>query len=54
MSSSQQIIATMKIHSAQINSVHKVGLTMYKSLSLGTQKSVHCPYKRVSVLIGLI
>ena len=37
-----------------IDSVHKAGLTMYKSLSLGTQKSVRCPYKWVSVISRLI
>ena len=42
------------IDSVQINSVRKAGLTMYKSLSLGTQKSVRCPYKRVSVISRLI
>ncbi len=44
MSSSYQIIATMKIDSAQINSVREAGLAMYDILSLGTRKSVHCPY----------
>ena len=29
--------------SVQVTSVHKVGLTIYDSLCLRTQKSVHCP-----------
>ena len=34
----------LKIDSAQTNLVRKAGLAMYESLSLGTQKSVRCPY----------
>ena len=34
---------TMKIDSAQIPSVHKVGVTIYENWWLGTEKSVHCP-----------
>ena len=34
----------MKVDSAQIISVRKAGMTMYESLSLGTQKSVRYPY----------
>ena len=48
------IIMTVTIDSVQKNSVLKAGLRMYKSLLLGTQKSVRCPYKRVSVISGLI
>ena len=44
----------MKIDSAQINSVRKVELTVYKSLSLGTQRSIRCPYYLVLVLTTLI
>ena len=44
----------MTIDSAQINSGRKAGLAMYKRLSIGTQKSVRCPYYRVSVISGLI
>ena len=35
---------TMKIDTAQLTSVRKAGLTMYESLSLGTQKRARCPY----------
>ena len=38
----------------QITMSVKVGLTMYESLSLGTQKSVSFPYEPVSILSGLI
>ena len=34
----------LKIDSTLTKSVRKAGLTMYESLSLGTQRSVHCPY----------
>ena len=39
-----KIFGRLKIDNAQINLVHKAGLTTRKSLSLGKEKSVHCPY----------
>ena len=33
-------MVTVKIDSAQINGVRKAGLTVYESVSLGTQRSV--------------
>ena len=46
-------ILSMTINSVHANSVCKAGLTIYKSFSLGTRKSVRCPYLRVSVLSEL-
>ena len=40
----RQTLRKLKIDSTQIKSFRKVGLTMYESLSLGTQRSVRCPY----------
>ena len=37
----------MEIDSAQITNVHKTGLRMYKSLSLGTEK---CPLSLLTVV----
>ena len=46
----------LKIDSTQVKSVRKAGLTMYASLSLGTQRSVRCPYSsgqtKLSVISG--
>ena len=45
-------MATVKIDSAQINGVRKAGLTVYESVSLGTQRSVRI--NRVRFKGGLI
>ena len=44
---------SMTINSVDVNSTRKAGLTICKSLSHETRKSVRCPYERVSVISGL-